>query len=142
MGTVVYSSAGTRLRHFADPVRMTVSLWRYRQMIWQFVVRDIRSRYTGSMLGVVWSLVQALVMLAMYTFVFGKVMGAKWGRSTTENYTEFSLILFCGLTVYTLFSECASRAPSMMISNGNLVKKVVFPLEILPVAAVGTALFN
>jgi lipopolysaccharide transport system permease protein len=136
------SAAPARVRHLANPVRMASSLWRYRQMIWQFVVRDVRARYMGSSLGFAWSLIPPLVMLAMYTFVFGKILKAKWGSSTSDNYGEFSLILFCGLMVYGLFSECASRAPSLIIGNGNLVKKVVFPLEILPVAAVGTALFN
>jgi lipopolysaccharide transport system permease protein len=130
------------VRHFADPFRMAVSLWRYRSMAWQFIVRDIQSRYMGSSLGLFWSLIQPLMMLTIYTFVFSKVLKAKWNVTFSDSQAEFALTLFAGLLIYNTFSECAARAPSLIISNPNLVKKVVFPLEILSVTIVGVALFN
>jgi lipopolysaccharide transport system permease protein len=80
-------------------------------------------------------------MLTIYTFVFGFVFKARWGQEDTDKY-EFALVLFTGLIVFNLFSECISRAPGLILSNVNYVKKVIFPLEILPWVALGSALFH
>jgi len=88
-----------------------------------------------------WSFVTPLVMLGVYTFVFGIVFGARWGASDAGG-VHFALTLFCGLIVYRVFSDCISQAPRLMVGHRNYVKKVIFPLEILPVAALGSALIN
>jgi len=80
-------------------------------------------------------------MLIIYTFVFGFVFKARWGQGTTDKY-EFALVLFAGLIVFNLFSECISRAPGLILANVNYVKKVIFPLEILPWVVLGSALFH
>lgn len=80
-------------------------------------------------------------MITVYTFVFSEIFQAKWS-SASQNKLEFAIILFCGLTTFNLFSEVISRSPSLILNNTNYVKKVVFPLEILPLVAVGTALVN
>lgn len=105
--------------------------------------RDIVGRYRGSGLGLLWSLITPLFMLAVYTFVFGTVFGARWNPGpATSSTAEFAIVLFAGLIVFQLFSEVVLRAPTLVLSNVNYVKKVVFPLEILPLVALGSALFH
>ncbi|MEF9889702.1 ABC transporter permease [Citrobacter sp.] len=105
------------------------------------VIRDIKSRYNGSYIGVLWSIITPIVMLAIYTFVFSVVFKAKWGVDSGSK-TEFALVLFAGMIMFNLFSECIARSTSLIIQNANYVKKVVFPLEILVPVCVGSALFN
>lgn len=99
-------------------------------------------RYRGSMLGIGWSLITPLAMLTVYTFVFSQVFQARWGGLEQRGPLGFAVNLFAGLIVFNLFSECVSRAPSLIISNPNYVKKVVFPLETLGSVAVGSAIFH
>ena len=105
------------------------------------VRREVIGRYRGSFLGLLWSFINPVLMLTVYTFVFSFVFKARWGQGDTDKY-EFALVLFAGLIVFNLFSECISRAPGLILSNVNYVKKVVFPLEILPWVALGSALFH
>lgn len=114
----------------------------HRDLIRQLVVRDVVGRYRGSVLGLGWSFFYPLLMLAVYTFVFSVVFGARWGARPAESRIDFALILFVGMMVHGLFSECANKAPTLVTSNVNLVKKVVFPLEVLPVVTVCSALFH
>ncbi|AVO45530.1 sugar ABC transporter permease [Phreatobacter cathodiphilus] len=109
---------------------------------YQLIVREIESRYRGSVLGVLWSFLTPLFMLAIFTFVFAVVFRARWGGSTETSLTEYALILFAGLTAFSLFSEVFGRAPMLVTSQPNLVKKVVFPLHVLAVVALGSALFQ
>lgn len=128
--------------HSASFRDLLASLWLNRKLILQLVRREVIGRYRGSVLGLVWSFFHPILMLTVYTFVFSMVFKARWGLGGEESKTQFAVMLFVGLIVYNLFAETANRAPHMLISNVNLVKKVVFPLEILPVVAVGTALFQ
>ena len=105
------------------------------------IKRDVIGRYRGSFLGLLWSLVNPVLMLAIYTFVFGFVFKTRWGQGDTDKY-QFALVLFTGLILFNLFSECISRAPGLILANINYVKKVVFPLEILPWVALGATLFH
>ncbi len=86
-------------------------------------------------------MITPVVMLAVYTFVFSVVFKARWPGGT-DSKTEFALVLFSGLIVYNLFSECINRSPALIISNANFVKKVIFPLEILPPVILLSSLFN
>lgn len=122
-----------------NPVAITINLWKYRELIAQLAKRDVVGRYKGSYLGIFWSFLTPLFMLLVYTFVFSVVFQARWGVGTGSKI-EFALVLFCGLTTFQLFAECVNRAPGLILSNVNYVKKVVFPLEILPVMALGSAL--
>ena len=103
--------------------------------------REVLGRYRGSVMGVMWSFFNPILMLAVYTFVFSVVFKARWSIAS-ESKTEFALVLFAGLIVYGVFSECLNRAPTLIVSNPNYVKKVVFPLEVLPVVSMGAALFH
>jgi len=102
----------------------------------------VLGRYRGSLLGVGWSFVTPLAMLAVYTFVFSQVFKSRWGGLEQAGTLGFAVNLFAGLIVFNLFSECVSRAPGLVLANPNYVKKVIFPLEVLSGVAVGTACFH
>lgn len=118
------------------------SLWHNRQLILQMTRREVVGRYKGSVMGLAWSFFNPVFMLAVYTFVFSVVFKSRWGVDTGESQGQFAVVLFVGMIVHGLFAEVLNRSPSLIISNVNYVKKVVFPLEILPVIAMGTALFH
>jgi lipopolysaccharide transport system permease protein len=103
--------------------------WRHRGLLLELVRREFLGRYRGSFGGVLWSFAQPLFLLAVYTIAFGVILQARWGFS--GGTAEYALMVFAGLIVFNAFSECLLRAPSLVIGNPNLVKKVVFPLEIL-----------
>ncbi len=124
-----------------NPVQMIRSLLVNRQLIVQMTKREVAGRYQGSILGLAWSFFNPLFMLAVYTFVFSVVFQARWGIGS-DSKTEFALILFGGLIIFNLFADCISRAPTLIMANTNYVKKVVFPLEILPWVVLGSALFH
>ncbi|MCL2296664.1 MAG: ABC transporter permease [Proteobacteria bacterium] len=117
------------------------SLWKNRGLIKALVGREVIGRYRGSMMGVLWSFFLPVMMLAVYTFVFSVIFKARWDTGS-DSKTEFALILFAGLLVFNFFSECVNRAPGLILANTSYVKKVVFPLEILPVVTLGAALFH
>lgn len=102
--------------------------------------REIWGRYTGASMGLLWSLVTPLLMLVVYTAVFGGIFQARWGGGGST--AEFAMQLFCGMTLHALLAECLTRAPNKLFEHANYVKKVIFPLEILPVIVVLGALFH
>lgn len=118
------------------------SIFANRSLIYSLVKRDIIGRYRGSVIGLLWSFFNPMLMLGVYTLVFGVVFHASWSGEGDESMAEFAIILFAGLLFYSLLSECLSVAPSMILSNVNYVKKVVFPLEILPIVTLGAAIFH
>lgn len=120
---------------------MVRGLFQHRDLLWELVKRDFIGRYKGSMLGVVWSLFNPLLMLAIYTFVFSVAFKAKWGVGE-ESKVAFAIVLFSGMIIHSLFAECLNRAPSLIISHPNYVKKVVFPLELLPWMTLFSALMH
>lgn len=117
------------------------SIKKNRSLIWQMTKRNIVGKYKGSLLGLLWSFLNPLVMLSIYTFAFSVVLGAKWGVAD-EGHADFALILFASLTVFMLFSEVFSTAPMLIINEPNFVKKVIFPLEILPVIGILTSMIH
>ena len=108
----------------------------------QMTKREVVGRYKGSIMGLLWAFLNPVFMLIIYTFVFSVVFKARWGIGENETKTQFALMLFAGLIVFNFFSEVVNRAPGLIISNINYVKKVVFPLEILPLVNIGSALFH
>lgn len=126
---------------FLYPIVLLKSLIINYRLIVGLVGRDISGRYRGSIFGLLWSFFYPILMLVVYTFVFSVVFKAKWS-SDSSSKTEFALILFAGLILFNLFSECIGRAPNLIVGNVNYVKKVIFPIEILPVVAMGAALFH
>ena len=131
--------------HAAHPTSLAAlgqSLWRNRQLIVQMIRREVVGRYKGSIMGLAWSFFNPVFMLAVYTFVFSVVFKARWGIGGDESKTQFAVVLFVGMIVHGLFAEVLNRAPGLILGNVNYVKKVVFPLEILPVISMGAALFH
>jgi lipopolysaccharide transport system permease protein len=131
--------------HAASPVSinsLVQSFWRNRQLILQMTRREVVGRYKGSAMGLLWSFLNPVFMLMVYTFVFSVVFKARWGIDANESKTQFAVVLFVGMIVHGLFAEVLNRAPSLILGNVNYVKKVIFPLEILPVISMGAALFH
>lgn len=109
------------------------------------VKREVVGRYRGSIMGLLWSLLTPILMLAVYTFVFSVVLKARWGSggaAANQSHGDFAILLFSGLIVHGLFAEVVNRAPTLVVGNANFVKRVVFPLEVLPVIAAGAAMFH
>ena len=128
--------------HTTSLLLLGKSLWRNRHLIMQMTKREVLGRYKGSIMGMAWSLLNPVFMLTVYTFVFSVVFKARWGTEGDESRTQFAVVLFVGMIVHGLLAEVLNRAPSLILSNVNYVKKVVFPLEILPVISMGAALFH
>lgn len=130
--------------HAARSVSL-LELWRSvvanRSLIFSLIERDIFGRYRGSVLGLLWSFFNPLLMLVVYTFVFSVIFKARWSGGG-DSKAEFAIILFSGLMVFNIFSECIGRAPLLMVNNVNYVKKIIFPLEILPIVALGASIFH
>lgn len=118
-----------------------IEVYRNRGLLLELVKRDFAGRYKGSFLGIAWSFIKPLIMLGIYTIVFGVAFKARWGTVNVHSRI-FSIILFSGLIVHNFFSECLTRAPLLILENPNFVKKVVFPLEILPWMALISSLLH
>lgn len=127
--------------HRTTPDAVVSSAWRNRHLIAQLVRREINGRYRGSLLGVMWTFVNPLLMLTIYTFIFGYVFKSRWRTGSTDP-VEFAVVMFAGVMLHGLIAECLNRAPSLIVGQSNFVKKVVFPLESLAWMTVGAALFH
>lgn len=125
-----------------NPVLSITTVIKNRELLIQIIKRNILLRYKGSILGFIWSFIYPLMMLSIYTFVFGIVFKARWGIESFENNkAAFPLIMFCGMSVFNIFSESVNSSTSVIINNQNYVKKVVFPIELLPMCNVVTSFF-
>lgn len=113
----------------------------YVELTYQLVKREVSGRYKGSFLGIFWSFVNPLLMLIVYTVFFSMIMKIRWGDND-ENRMDFAILLFVGLILYGFLAECINRAPGLITGNVNYVKKVVFPIEILPLVSCGSAFFH
>lgn len=123
-------------------LRFMQNLWKQREILWRLSEREVLGRYRGSMLGLAWSFFQPLAMLAIYTFVFSKVFKAKWGTIDHGGSLGFAINLFAGLIVFNLTAECLTKAPTLILTNPNYVKKVIFPLETLTFVNLAGAAFH
>jgi lipopolysaccharide transport system permease protein len=131
--------AGTGL--YRSPLEVFTSGWRNRVLILRLTRREIDHRYRGSLLGITWSLLVPLMLLAVYTFIFSVVFQARWDLPIESKWV-FALVLFSGLIVFNVFAEVVNRAPSLVLENVSYVKRVVFPLECLAWVSLLVALFN
>ncbi|MDW8332468.1 MAG: ABC transporter permease [Cyclobacteriaceae bacterium] len=120
------------------------TLYRYRYLIAQLTWREIVAHYRSSALGLLWSFLNPLLMLVVYTFVFAVVFKARWSETSemSESRVDFAIILFAGLIVFNLLASILNQSPNLILSNVNYVKKVIFPLELLPIVVLGSALFH
>lgn len=128
--------------HQTNPAEIYSSFIRNRKLIFQMAKRDVLGRYRGSIMGLAWSFFNPLLMLSVYTFFFSFIFKSRWGVAQDSGHADFAIILFVGLIIHGLFSECINRAPMLINSNVSYVKRVVFPLEIFPWIAMGSAIFH
>lgn len=122
------------LMQLLNPLLLFKTVQAHRSLISHLARRQMAARYRGSALGYFWSLTHPLLMLGVYTFVFGVVFKARWGTNMDDGTGSFAVIMFCGMAVFNIFSETVNGSAACVIGNPNFVKKVVFPLEILPLA--------
>jgi lipopolysaccharide transport system permease protein len=145
--------ANVSLRDLPDRIRATLQimrrlapfladLWQHRELLWQFTQRRVELRHKGSHLGLALSFANPLLMLGLYVLVFGYIFGGNFGVLPDESRIDYGLGIFLGLSLFHFCAEVLNTAPTLILTNPNFVKKVVFPLEILPAAAVGAAAFH
>lgn len=125
-----------------SPFGFIRDLWRQRELLWQFTVRNVELRHKGSHLGLIWSFLNPLLMLGLYVVVLGFIFGGHYGVVPNETKVDYGLGIFLSLTLFHFVAEVLGISPTVIVGNPNFVKKVVFPLEILPAANVGGALFH
>ena len=118
-----------------------LTLWHYKSLIAGLAKREIHSKYRGTILSFAWSILNPLLLLSVYTFVFSFIFQVRWGETDTSR-TDFAIILFIGLVIHGLFSDVINRSANLIIDNPNYVKKIIFPLQILPVITLLSALFQ
>jgi lipopolysaccharide transport system permease protein len=124
-----------------NPFQIIAEVWQRRQLFRQLTKRSVQQRFRGSMLGIVWAILNPICMLLVYTFVFSIVLKVQWNGQ--GSHFVFAMNLFCGLIVYGIFSESVGAASTQIVTNPSYVKKIVFPLELLPLASMGAAIiFN
>jgi len=115
---------------------------RKRDLWWQFTVRAVESRYRGSYLGIIWAVLNPVLMLGIYYVVFGLIFSGHFRDPRVETETDYAMVMFLGLTLYMLVADTLGSSPLLIVGNTSLVKKVVFPLEILPLSHSGGLWFN
>ncbi len=123
-----------------NPWRIVSDIWPHRYLLGQLIKRDVLLRYRGAMFGVLWIFLSPLFMLAIFAFVFGQIFQARWPQQTGE--LPFWLLLYSGLITFNIFAETVSRAPGAVRSYASFVKKIIFPVQILPLVPLGAALVH
>jgi lipopolysaccharide transport system permease protein len=122
------------IKQYINPWQVVRHFARQRHLLWQLTWRHVELRYHGSWLGPLWSLLSPLLMLCVYTFIFSVVFQMRWSDGAQESRLDFALALFCSLATFGVFSESITAAPTLILGNPNYVKRVVFPLEVLPLS--------
>lgn len=121
---------------------MVKTIWHHRALIMQMTIREVVGRYRGSFMGLAWSFFNPLLMLMIYTFVFTSIFHSRWASAVGNGKSSFAIALFIGMIIYSILADNINRAPTLIISNTSYVKKVVFPLEILPVVGMCASVFH
>jgi lipopolysaccharide transport system permease protein len=129
-------------RYHAHPRRFLEQIWRYRGLLRQQIGRELVLRYRASQISLLWAFLTPVFVFGAYTFVFGIVLKTRWPGRGSGSLLDFSLALFCGLLVFNILSDCLSRSSWLIVSVPSYVKKIVFPLEMLPVAVVAAAFLH
>jgi lipopolysaccharide transport system permease protein len=123
-----------------NPLHIPADIWHNRYLLGQLVKRDVLLRYRGAIFGVLWIFLSPLVMLAIFAFIFGHVFQARWPQQ--ESGIPFWLLLYSGLIAFNVFAETVSRAPTSVRGYPSFVKKIIFPVSILPIVPLGAALVH
>ncbi|MDO8459335.1 MAG: ABC transporter permease [Burkholderiaceae bacterium] len=123
-----------------NPWRIVSDIWQHRYLLGQLIKRDVLLRYRGAMFGMLWMFLSPLFMLVIFAFVFGQIFQARWPQQADDQ--PFWILLYSGLITFNLFAETVSRAPGAVRSYANFVKKIIFPVQILPLVPLGAALVH
>jgi len=123
-----------------NPLRICADIWRNRYLLGQLIKRDVLLRYRGALFGILWLFFSPLIMLAIFSFIFGQIFQARW--SEQDSGIPFWLLLFSGLIAFNIFAETLSRSPTAVRSYPSFVKKIIFPINILPIVPLGAALVH
>lgn len=123
-----------------NPLRIASDIWRHRYLLGQLIKRDVLLRYRGAMFGVLWIFLSPLLMLAIFAFIFGLVFQTRWPQQSGG--LPFWLLLYSGLITFNIFSETVSRAPASVRGYPSFVKKIIFPVHILPLVPLGAAMVH
>lgn len=142
MSSKIIKPAVDRTADYLNPVTMIRSLLSHQQLISQLGKRQVLEQFRGSYLGIIWTFITPLVMLVIYTFVFSVIFQAKWDTFITGSREEFALILFAGIIAFNIFGDAVLNAPLLVVTRPNYVKRIVFPLEVLPVSAMTPVLLQ
>ncbi|MBW1988876.1 MAG: ABC transporter permease [Deltaproteobacteria bacterium] len=126
----------------ANPLFVASDIWLHRELVLRLVSLSVSRRYKGSLLGLLWPFVSPLLTILIYTFAFSVVVKVRWPGQALGSHAEFALAMFSGLVIYSVFSETVLAAPDLILSRPSLVKKVLFPLRMLPLVGVGEALVH
>jgi len=122
------------------------SMRKNRELLVQLVKRNLAGRYKGTTLGIAWNFLQPLILLLVYTYAFGLLFHSQWIQTSAGNLADmkfsYAVVVFCGMTVFNMFSDVVAMAPNLFVSNPNYIKKIIFPLEILPIAQVITSIIS
>lgn len=137
---VIRSSRPAPTGRYFNPWEIVRALWTHRALIRSFAGRELLERHRGALLGVAWNILNPLLQLGIYTLVFGYLFGTRWERGNLPEHLDFPLVFFVGHTFFHVFAESMNRAPMLVAGRPNLVRKVVFPLEILPATVVTSSL--
>ena len=137
----VVVTAARRPGAFAALAAPVLVLKRRYDLVRRLTVRDIDARFRGTVLGKVWAVIAPLVMLAVYTFVFGVVLNSRW-QDQTDDPLMFPVIYFSGLILFNFFFDSIARAPTLMREHQAFIKKIYFPVEIFAYSVVGSAIFR
>jgi lipopolysaccharide transport system permease protein len=117
------------------------NIFKYSDLVWQFSVREIQARHKGSKLGSIWSIITPVLMLGLYFMVFGLIFQGKFGVLQNENFFDFAVALFLGLTQFNIIADTISSSPTLISNQPNFVKKVIFPLEILSISKIVSSFY-
>jgi lipopolysaccharide transport system permease protein len=123
-----------------NPIAIAQSLAKHRYLLGQLIKRDVLLRYRGAYFGLLWIFLNPLIMLGIFAFVFGQIFQARWPAQAGG--IPFALNLYCGLIAFNIFAETVGRAPAAVRGYPSYVKKIIFPVEILPVVPLGAALIH
>lgn len=124
-----------------SPIRHVSTIFAHKELIFELAKREVQGRYRGASFGLLWSLISPFLMLLVYTFAFENILKNRWPVHEVGT-DSFAIILFVGIIVHSFFAESFSRAPTLVTGNVNYVKKVVFPLQVLPFPMLLSALFH
>ena len=136
VATLSLERVGTYTSFFSGAIRSYRDIWDHKQLLWLLIKREVRAKYKGSSLGVLWSFARPLVQLLIYYFVIGQLLGV------ARSIPDFAIYVFVGLTVWGLFAEIINSAPNSILANSGIIKKVYLPREIFPLSSIASSFFS